>query len=201
MKKTCKFFIYITIALCFLFILSSSFLSLFSDPYSKIYFSKCLWIYSIVPMIVGIIALENLKTATSKKDLTTIGILTLIFSSLVGGILMLCLTDDDLKDNKVLINDTKNNNIQELDNQSLNNENKINNTTTPIISNDSKNQDNINNNTLTENKQNNENNEKQTINQDDSINKELNNAKNLYDNGIIDKEQYKNILSKIINKI
>jgi hypothetical protein len=152
-------------------------------------------------MIVGIIALENLKTATSKKDLTTIGILTLIFSSLVGGILMLCLTDDDLKDNKVLINDTKNNNIQELDNQSLNNENKINNTTTPIISNDSKNQDNINNNTLTENKQNNENNEKQTINQDDSINKELNNAKNLYDNGIIDKEQYKNILSKIINKI
>jgi hypothetical protein len=201
MKTTCKVFIYITIALCFLFILSSSFLSLFSDPYSKIYFSNCLWIYSIVPMIVGIIALENLKTATSKKDLTTIGILTLIFSSIVGGILMLCLTDDDLKDNKVLVNNTKSNNIQSQNNQSLNNENQINSIATPIINNDTKNEENINSTTSTDNRQDNESNKNQTINQNDSIDKELTNAKNLYDNGIINKEQYKDILNKIINKI
>ncbi len=50
----------------------------------------------IVPLIVGIIALNKLNKATSKADLVGIGIVTLIFCNLIGGILMLCLKDEDL---------------------------------------------------------------------------------------------------------
>lgn len=47
--------------------------------------------------IVGAIALKKLNTATNKDQLVGIGVCTLIFCSLIGGILMLCLTDADLK--------------------------------------------------------------------------------------------------------
>lgn len=51
--------------------------------------------YLIIPLIVGFIALKKLKTATSKQELTGIAVVTLIFCSLIGGILMLCLNDKD----------------------------------------------------------------------------------------------------------
>ncbi len=56
----------------------------------------CLF-WCIVPLIVGILALKKLNTATCKADVTTMGVLTLLFVNLIGGILMLCLKDEDFK--------------------------------------------------------------------------------------------------------
>lgn len=53
----------------------------------------------IVPLIVGGFALSKLNKATSKSDLTVNAVLVLLFCNLIGGILMLCLSDEDLKDN------------------------------------------------------------------------------------------------------
>lgn len=52
--------------------------------------------WTILPLIFGIIALKKLKTATKKEELTTSAVLTLLFCNLIGGILMLCLKDEDL---------------------------------------------------------------------------------------------------------
>ena len=50
----------------------------------------------IIPIIVGSIALNKLKTAQSKNELTGIGICTIFFCSLLGGIFMLCISDEEL---------------------------------------------------------------------------------------------------------
>ena len=52
--------------------------------------------YTILPLIFGFIALKKLKNATKKDELTVTAILTLIFCSVIGGVLMLCLKDQDL---------------------------------------------------------------------------------------------------------
>lgn len=52
--------------------------------------------WTIIPLIVGIIALKKLNKATSKSELTGIAICNLLFCNLIGGILMLCLKDEDL---------------------------------------------------------------------------------------------------------
>jgi hypothetical protein len=52
--------------------------------------------YAIVPIIVGILALKKLNEASRAQELETLGILTIIFCSVLGGILMLCVKDDDL---------------------------------------------------------------------------------------------------------
>lgn len=46
--------------------------------------------WTILPLIFGGITLSKMKTATKKEDLTVWAVLTLIFCSLVGGILLLC---------------------------------------------------------------------------------------------------------------
>ena len=46
--------------------------------------------------MVGIIALKRLETAKKSSDLVTIGILTLLFCTRIGGILLLCMREDDL---------------------------------------------------------------------------------------------------------
>lgn len=51
----------------------------------------------IIPLIVGILALNRLKTASTKDDLIGVGICTLLFCSVIGGILLLCMTDNDLQ--------------------------------------------------------------------------------------------------------
>lgn len=51
----------------------------------------------IVPIIVGAIALKKLNTATTKSELTGIGVATLLFCNLIGGILLLCMSDEDLQ--------------------------------------------------------------------------------------------------------
>jgi len=52
--------------------------------------------YMILPLIFGFIALKKLKTATKRDELTVTAILTLLFCNVIGGILMLCLKDEDL---------------------------------------------------------------------------------------------------------
>ncbi len=57
-------------------------------------------IVTIPPIIVGPIALYKLNKATTKKELTTIAILTLLFCNMISGILMLCMKDEHLATNK-----------------------------------------------------------------------------------------------------
>lgn len=57
----------------------------------------------IVPLFVGIIgglSLYKIDTVTAHTKLVTLGILTLIFVSIIPGILMLLIKDEDLVDNK-----------------------------------------------------------------------------------------------------
>ena len=49
-----------------------------------------------IPAIVCLIANIKLDSAFYKSDLTGIAILTLIFGNFLSGILMLCITDDQL---------------------------------------------------------------------------------------------------------
>lgn len=53
----------------------------------------------IVPLIIDIIALRKLEKETNPKNLVVIGVLVLIFSSLIAGILMLLMKSSDLKEN------------------------------------------------------------------------------------------------------
>ncbi len=53
----------------------------------------------IFPLIVGIIALNKMKTATVAKDLTGMAIVTLLFCNTISGILMLLFKDSDLPAN------------------------------------------------------------------------------------------------------
>ena len=53
----------------------------------------------IVPLIINIIALKKLEKETNPKNLVVIGVLVLVFSSLIAGILMLLMKPSDLKKN------------------------------------------------------------------------------------------------------
>lgn len=54
---------------------------------------------AILPLIFGGLTLSKMKKATSKSDLMVWGILDIFFCSLIGGILVLCLKDEDLAAN------------------------------------------------------------------------------------------------------
>lgn len=58
---------------------------------------QCILIY---PIIVGVLALKKLKTATTVDELKTMFILTLLFVNTIAGILMLCMKDGDLQNTK-----------------------------------------------------------------------------------------------------
>lgn len=62
--------------------------------------------FLIYPIVVGVIALQKLDEATQKEDVQTVAILTLLFCNMVGGIIMLTMTDNDLSQNKVVIDTT-----------------------------------------------------------------------------------------------
>lgn len=51
---------------------------------------------SAIPAIICLIANGKLNKATCKSDLTAIAIITLLFGNLISGILMLCITDEQL---------------------------------------------------------------------------------------------------------
>ena len=54
----------------------------------------------IVPLIINIIALKKLEKETNPKNLVVIGVLVLVFSSLIAGILMLLMKPSDLEENR-----------------------------------------------------------------------------------------------------
>lgn len=58
--------------------------------------------FLIYPIIVGILALQKIEESRKKEDILTIGILTLLFCNLIGGIIMLTMTDKDLVQNRVI---------------------------------------------------------------------------------------------------
>lgn len=51
---------------------------------------------AIFPIIVGALALKKMNNATSASELKTMGVVTLLFCSLIGGVCMLCIKDADL---------------------------------------------------------------------------------------------------------
>lgn len=51
---------------------------------------------TIISPIIGLIALNKMKNAKSKSDLTVIAILNLLFCSLLGGVFMLLINENDL---------------------------------------------------------------------------------------------------------
>ena len=61
--------------------------------------------WCIFPLIVGAIALKRLETAKTKNDLVGIGVVTLLFCSFIGGILMLCIDENDLNQDSINNND------------------------------------------------------------------------------------------------
>ncbi len=83
--------------------------------------------WCIFPLIVGAIALKRLETAKTKNDLVGIGVVTLLFCSFIGGILMLCIDENDLNQDSINNNDdfkiddtiTKLENLKRLHEQKL----------------------------------------------------------------------------------
>lgn len=52
--------------------------------------------YLIFPIIICICACNKMDTAKHKTELTALGVVTLLFCSLLGGIFMLCIPDQEL---------------------------------------------------------------------------------------------------------
>ena len=50
-----------------------------------------------IPTIVGCFAVSKLNNAKTKEELTGTAVCTLLFCSTIAGIIMLCITDEDLK--------------------------------------------------------------------------------------------------------
>ena len=68
---------------------------LFGELFSGVYIF--MGIYMVVPIVFAAIGLKKLKNAKNKSDLRVIGILTIIFSNVASGILMLCIPDSALR--------------------------------------------------------------------------------------------------------
>lgn len=64
--------------------------------------------FLIYPIVIGVLALKKINRASTREELQTFGIITTLFCSLLGGVFMLCIENEDLKDNNVINNDTNN---------------------------------------------------------------------------------------------
>lgn len=61
-----------------------------------IWIGMILQFFLIYPIVVGVLALKKIDEAKLKEDLKTLGIFTLFFCSLIGGIFMLNIKDEEL---------------------------------------------------------------------------------------------------------
>lgn len=96
MKKLSKLFLWIGIVVNFIAINVN--ISALAKLLSITGFSiTLLRLISLIPVIVGIIALKKLDRAKSKKELLVVSILTIVFCSPLPGIFMLCIREEDLK--------------------------------------------------------------------------------------------------------
>lgn len=62
------------------------------------YWNGC-WCFNHFASNFGFMGLKNLEEAKTVKELTNTAILVLIFCSVVGGVMMLCMKDQDLIEN------------------------------------------------------------------------------------------------------
>ena len=61
----------------------------------------------LVPFVIDYVGYKKINNATRAKELTTIGILTLIFGGIIPGILILLIKDEDLGDSTYVKKETK----------------------------------------------------------------------------------------------
>ena len=59
--------------------------------------SMAVGFWFIAPVVVGIVALSKLDQAKTKDELTGVAICTLLLCNTIAGILMLCITDEELQ--------------------------------------------------------------------------------------------------------
>lgn len=78
--------------------------------------------YLIYPVVIGIFALRKIEETTEKNELQTLGVLTMLFCSLLGGIFMLCIKDEDLifdNENTIIIKKEKVKMIEEVEEKTM----------------------------------------------------------------------------------
>ena len=93
MKLASKIFIFISIFLTLILFIVNLATGISWDD--LIYF-----ITVIIVWIVGVLSLLKLENSTRREELTTYGILTLLFCNIISGALMLAMSDDDLSKEK-----------------------------------------------------------------------------------------------------
>ena len=59
----------------------------------------CLTFYLILPIVFGVITIKKLDTVLIRGEIIPWGVLSIIFVSQVGGILVLCMSDDHFREN------------------------------------------------------------------------------------------------------
>ena len=59
----------------------------------------CLTFYLVLPLIFGIITIKKLDTVLTRGEIIPWGVLSIIFVSQIGGILVLCMSDDHFREN------------------------------------------------------------------------------------------------------
>lgn len=65
---------------------------------------------AILPLIFGGITLSKMNKVTKKEDIVVWGVLSLLFCSILGGIFVLCTTDEDYACNATNVAPQNNNN-------------------------------------------------------------------------------------------
>ena len=96
MKTLSKIFLWIEIVLGF--ISYNMAINLVADSFSVGGWGLLLMrIFSVVPVVVGIISILKIERATSRKELLPYAIVTIILCSPLAGIFMLCIKEVDLK--------------------------------------------------------------------------------------------------------
>lgn len=88
-----------------------------------IWIGMILQFFLIYPIVVGVLALKKIDESTSKEDLKTLGIFTLFFCSLIGGIFMLNIKDEELSNSSNNTTITKEEKV--IENKELDKKGKI----------------------------------------------------------------------------
>lgn len=88
-----------------------------------IWIGMILQFFLIYPIVVGVLALKKIDESASKEDLKTLGIFTLFFCSLIGGIFMLNIKDEELSNSSNNTTITKEEKV--IENKELDKKGKI----------------------------------------------------------------------------
>ena len=184
MKIATKVFIWISIVVCSIYELFIIMCFGFDFAKSSNIFVG-LFLILLIPIVVGGCSLYKLSTCDNKKQLIAIGVITIIFCSPLGGAFMIGIPENELKKPPTLKHFKTVSKTHDISN----NENNV---YTEKID-DCFIETNQNNKTEDETNQHN-------LKKENSKQQDLDNLKELFDNGIIDQDEYKTTALKIINK-